>query len=262
MQTVYQKTHGALIPQGGRAVATFPSGLCRVDQTFICPTSAELTHRTALAVGNDFPVDDSPAVDGLKIFPAVQEVRRGDGFTEFRVSGYGRTGDESSNVKLSRKTFTRQFIYNDSTWYQIGTGPGESTEGSITIVGTPRELNISFYLNEISGEIVGDLINPDGSVRVPVPSDVLGVQGFSASSGWTVESISNSFTEASLLGSCLVILKWQIANVDGTFYRAELDIRADRVRWVVDSDNNFGAISEYKVTGTREIIRYIISDQD
>lgn len=91
---IYQKTPGGLFATGERTVSTFPSGLVRVDQTFICPTSAAATHRAALAVGNDMPGGSTPAIDGLKIFPEPQEKKRTDGFTEFIVSAYGRNTAE------------------------------------------------------------------------------------------------------------------------------------------------------------------------
>jgi hypothetical protein len=80
-----------LIAQPGRAVNTFPSGLVRVDQTYLGLTANASTHRAILAVGNDMPDGDtSPCIDGLKIFPEVQERRREDGWTEYIVSAYGR----------------------------------------------------------------------------------------------------------------------------------------------------------------------------
>ena len=95
MATIYEKTVGALIATPGRTVATFPSGLCRVDQKYVCTTANAATHRAALAIGNDMPDgNNAPAIDGLKIYPAPQEIERGDGFTEFMVSAYGRTTDQ------------------------------------------------------------------------------------------------------------------------------------------------------------------------
>jgi hypothetical protein len=89
-----------LIPQPGRAVNTFPSGLVRVDQTYLGLTSNAATHRAILAVGNDMPDGDtSPCIDGLKIFPEVQERRREDGFTEYIVSAYGRTKSSATIEK-------------------------------------------------------------------------------------------------------------------------------------------------------------------
>ena len=81
----------ALIAQPGRAVNTFPSGLVRVDQVYLGLTSQAAANRATLALGNNMPDgDSSPCIDGLKIFPEVQERRREDGFTEFIVSAYGR----------------------------------------------------------------------------------------------------------------------------------------------------------------------------
>jgi hypothetical protein len=93
MPTIYEQNAGSLIAQPNRSVATFDSGLLRVDQEFVCATANADTNRASLAVGNEFPGDTSPAIDGLFIFPAAQESRTGDGLTRFRVSGYGRSTD-------------------------------------------------------------------------------------------------------------------------------------------------------------------------
>lgn len=88
--TIYQKEPGALIPQGDKSYSTFDSGLCRVAQTFICPTSNVQIHRQNMEIGADFPGDQSPAIDGLFIFPSPQEITRPDGLTEIHVTAYGR----------------------------------------------------------------------------------------------------------------------------------------------------------------------------
>jgi hypothetical protein len=103
-QIIYEKNAGELIPQGGRSVSTFPSGLVRVDQTFICSTPNIATHRSDLKVGNDFPGSSEPAIDGLYIYPEVQENRRGDGFSELIASSYGRTADTLQNIR--KQVFT------------------------------------------------------------------------------------------------------------------------------------------------------------
>ena len=98
-----------LIPQPGRAVNTFPSGLVRVDQTYLGLTANAATHRAILAVGNDMPDGDTaPCIDGLKIFPEAQERRREDGFTEYLVSAYGRVnaiGETSFNYEIATFSF-------------------------------------------------------------------------------------------------------------------------------------------------------------
>lgn len=93
-----------LIPQPGRAVNTFPSGLVRVDQTYLGLTSNAAMHRAILAVGNDMPDGDTaPCIDGLKIFPEAQERRREDGFTEYIVSAYGRASSTGQNNSVLKR---------------------------------------------------------------------------------------------------------------------------------------------------------------
>lgn len=105
--TIFTANPTALIAQPGRAVNTFPSGLVRVDQTYLGLTSQAATHRATLAIGNNMPDgDSSPCIDGLKIFPEAQERRREDGFTEFIVSAYGRTKSTSS-IERGIKNFTK-----------------------------------------------------------------------------------------------------------------------------------------------------------
>jgi hypothetical protein len=100
--TIYKSTDD-LIAQAGRTVSTFASGLVRVEQTYLGLTDRAALHRAVLAIGNDMPDgDSSPCIDGLKIFPEVQEVRREDGFTEYQVCAYGRlnvTGKVDSNFQ-------------------------------------------------------------------------------------------------------------------------------------------------------------------
>jgi hypothetical protein len=107
-QIIYEKNAGELIPQGGRSVSTFPSGLIRVDQTFICSTPNIATHRANLKIKEDFPGGFEPAIDGLYIYPEVQENRRGDGFSELIASGYGRTADTLQNIRKQVFTGTVQ----------------------------------------------------------------------------------------------------------------------------------------------------------
>jgi len=107
-QIIYEKNAGELIPQGGRSVSTFPSGLVRVDQTFICSTPNIATHRGNLKIKEDFPGGSEPAIDGLYIYPEVQENRRGDGFSELIASGYGRTADTLQNIRKQVFTGTLQ----------------------------------------------------------------------------------------------------------------------------------------------------------
>ena len=94
---IYQKSPGQLIAQGNRTVSTFPSGLIRVDQSFICATADAASQRALLPVESNFPGGNDPAIDGIYVYPEIQEKRQSDGFTEFIVSGYGRTQETLQN---------------------------------------------------------------------------------------------------------------------------------------------------------------------
>lgn len=125
MATIYEKTPGALIAAPGRTVATFPTGLLRVDQTYICTTASAASHRASLVVGGPVPDGNTvPSNDGLFISPQPQEVERGDGFTEFKVSAYGRTAPNLQSLTLTTKrmSFTR--------YHEIGTAPNFSLTSS------------------------------------------------------------------------------------------------------------------------------------
>ena len=117
MDTIYKTAAGnGLIPQAGRSASTFPSGLIRIDQTYLGLTANAAAHRATLAVGNSMPDgDSSPAIDGLKIFPEPQEIRREDGFTEYKVSAYGRInthGKADSNFEDGFAQFSASIIFN------------------------------------------------------------------------------------------------------------------------------------------------------
>ena len=92
-------------------MATFPSGLCRVDQTYACPSSYAATHRATLAIGSAPPDSNTaPSVDGLYIFPAPEEIQKPDGFTEFRVSAYGRVATGAQNIFLQQEDKSTDII--------------------------------------------------------------------------------------------------------------------------------------------------------
>jgi len=106
MRTIYEKTTGSLIKTADRSITSFPSGLIRVDQVYVGKSDEESTHRAALSYGGAMPnQNDTPAIDGLYIFPEVQESRDGSGLTKYQCSGYGRTTDEYREMTRSRNSF-------------------------------------------------------------------------------------------------------------------------------------------------------------
>ena len=109
-------TTTGLKAQDDRTVQTFPSGLIRVDRTYVCPTASEATFRPILLKGNPPPQDDlAPSIDGLYIFPDPSENRRDDGFTEFRVSSYGRINTGGIIRQLTSVTQLETFTVGTQT---------------------------------------------------------------------------------------------------------------------------------------------------
>lgn len=106
--TYHGTTDLVTLPQ--RDVQTFPSGLVRVDRTYACRKALADRYRRDLAVGNPLPLDPgTPAIDGLYIFPEPREIVRDDGFSEFRVSAYGRTnttGTEQISEEYTTESIT------------------------------------------------------------------------------------------------------------------------------------------------------------
>jgi len=108
--------HGTrdLIALPGRSVQTYPSGLVRVERSFMCRKSDVARYRNILRVNEPMPFDDgAPAIDGLFIFPEPQEQVRDDGFVEFRVTAYGRTSATGIIEKSFKKGVFNCFV-NDT----------------------------------------------------------------------------------------------------------------------------------------------------
>lgn len=91
MATIYEKDTNGLVATGDRVLTTFESGLVRVDRTYVCTNDSAAINQLLLSNGAIPPQDDGfGAVDGLFIFPEPQPIRKPEGFSEFKVSSYGR----------------------------------------------------------------------------------------------------------------------------------------------------------------------------
>jgi hypothetical protein len=164
-----------LIPQAGRSVNTFPSGLVRVDQTYLGLTANAAEHRDILAVGNDMPDGDtSPCIDGLKIFPEAQERRREDGFTEYIVSAYGRSN-------------TTGFILNEPVVNKIDFKKGEQTYSATFTFGSLNLETTMLESDPYSLLEINELENFPSLPRVVFPNGTVILKekyvGLSVSSG-------------------------------------------------------------------------------
>jgi hypothetical protein len=134
-----------LIALPGRSVQNFPSGLMRVERSFMCRKDAVARYRNALRVNEPMPFDDgAPAIDGLFIFPEPQEQVRDDGFVEFRVTAYGRT---SFSAPFERK-LTQGLYYIQANILYNPTTPAPSSP-LLPIDATYPSLNESFVFRTV-----------------------------------------------------------------------------------------------------------------
>jgi len=170
---IYENNPGGLTATGNRSVSMFPSGLCRIDRTYVCRSSSAAVHRETLAVGKSLPGDDgSPGIDGAYIFPAPQEVNSGDGFTEFQVSAFCRNNEEGL-VEYNWKFFS-------TSGYGIN-GIAKNKTKKVTQVVLTKELD------EMLGAAVNALIDETGATKPTM------VDGSSISFGgalWTLGPVS------------------------------------------------------------------------
>jgi len=201
--TLFNSTTAAtgLIAQPGRAVNTFPSGLVRVDQTYLGLTANTATHRGILSVGNDMPDGDTaPCIDGLKIFPEVQERRREDGWTEYIVSAYGRLKltaaienrravyTRGAFLTITRKTVTATIVshsfpsfselgipsgaFSPESAFLFNQESGEPEEGSFTLIsqtGYWQKYNLVFPSSAVSIFFISAGIDAKGEFAMDLP---------------------------------------------------------------------------------------------
>jgi hypothetical protein len=223
-----------LFPGDDRTGTTFPSGLVRVDQTYYCAASEAAAARTALAVGNAPPDGNTdPAIDGLYIFPDVQEIGSGPGMREFQVSAYGRTRSEMRDI-----TFTQ-----------------------IT-------LRLSNSIRFKAWEIRGKLVLPTGT---PLTIDSVTIDPewldpfdfFFVSEDWTLQSLvqrsiryrlmSAASSSSGGYGGYLLPIRAYNVTMKNTVTEATQDFvftLRDPV-WTIENQNNFGAFVEMSIVGDR-----------
>lgn len=151
-----------LSKKGERSVQVFPSGLVRVDQTYVCQTTEEAKFRQQLDEGLILPNDDgTPAIDGLYIFPRPNEIRNADGFTEFKVSAYGRI-----NVGGYSR---REFIEGDTTIIRvstIATSEGATTTRTEDTIRTLNESVIQTFVQLAEQPFLLDIGIPRDSLKI------------------------------------------------------------------------------------------------
>ena len=78
------------IKQSKRIVQTFRSGLCMIQQEYLCRADFSIDYFT-FREGEAISVEDAlPCIDGAYIFPAPSYQDMGNGFVKCTVTAYGR----------------------------------------------------------------------------------------------------------------------------------------------------------------------------
>jgi hypothetical protein len=176
--------HGTrdLIAMPGRSVQAFPSGLVRVERSFLCRKGDVARYRNALRVNEPMPFDDgAPAIDGLFIFPEPQEQVRDDGFVEFRVTAYGRT-NIFSQIAIEKSIIKSQYLYiieesinfpaqilTRDSFNEIYTIRGvlASSESTIAILTPPNIENLLVVPARTTEPLVAGIVNfPEDKITV------------------------------------------------------------------------------------------------
>jgi len=149
--------HGTanLIALPNRTVQTYPSGLVRVERSFVCRKDSVTRFRNTIKVNEPMPFDDgAPAIDGLYIFPEPQEFVRDDGFVEFRVTAYGRY---RLDAELEEGAVQGTYFYDFVT--ETITNEGVSVSGNS---GFGESLNSVYNFRRVlsQGESLSSLLEP------------------------------------------------------------------------------------------------------
>lgn len=159
--------HGTtdLIALPNRTVQTYPSGLVRVERSFVCRKDQVAKYRNTIKVNEPMPLDDgAPAIDGLYIFPEPQEIVRDDGFVEFKVTAYGRGRiDFSAQVGAALGSVRADISITDINRL-------ENTGSSSSSFRTFNSLNQTFTYRSVfpSSQSLASIIQPPNAFNVEV----------------------------------------------------------------------------------------------
>lgn len=167
--------------------------------------------------------DSSPCIDGLKIFPEVQERYREDGFTEYLVSAYGRINSIGFFRKTkSYKTYGVHFSISEP---ECPGGYNSSSYSAAQFSGFLDKATQIYVIPASTGPVL--LQPPPGTIR------------FTDSS--TGENIlEKNFTPQQLAPTLFLEGTWQ---GDFSSRKPTLTILVENVEY-----NNYGSFDEYQIT--------------
>jgi hypothetical protein len=233
--------HGTrnLITAPGRSVQTFPSGLVRVERTYICRRGDEARYRSELAVGNLLPNDEgSPSIDGLYIYPDPQEQTMDSGFTEFRVTAYGRTNttgtiERQGVIERLTGSYGRHFdyLYENYVFTKV----------------LPSNVSLSQIFEPPQIDIITE-VQPSASITSFTKYDgpiILGYFG----GRWYIDAAAQAF----------VVSEQPFLDSGSSFTYYTRYYVAKGIYYISHSAKNFGAFSEYSIIYKPDVPRLVSS---
>jgi len=91
---------------GGQSIEQWESGLIRLTQSYLVPTTDKLTYIQSFAKGTQVDDTGTPASDGLYVYPEPTCTDLNNGFSRITVTAYGRKDTYSFDTTYSRISFT------------------------------------------------------------------------------------------------------------------------------------------------------------
>jgi len=230
---IYHGSQG-LITLPERNVQTFPSGLVRIDRVYACRKTLADRFRRDLAVGNPLPFDNrSPSIDGAFIFPDPQETTRDDGFTEFRVSAYGRTSTRGNLQKQGAIERFDVFDYLYETYVFLKVLPDNV---SLRQVFAPPQVDIVTEIRPTRNVI--SVKKYDGPINLRGPIGIT-----------TFLQIVRSFEQA-----IVIEVQTEFAGIQYRLYLVNKGIN-----YISHTTQNFGAFSEYAIFYSPSVPYFAVS---
>lgn len=234
--------HGTtdLIALPNRTVQTYPSGLVRVERSFVCRKDQVARYRNTIKVNEPMPFDNgAPAIDGLYIFPEPQEVVRDDGFVEFRVTAYGRT---TTTGNLESKYIRGGIAYSGNN------GSLDWSASSYAMV--PEYLQRIVLQNE---EVKNFSFSIDAEI-LPASVEML-FENFGVSDTFSFALVPYAIWENYMMtgptASGLLYKNTKFAPTDGVLFSNMPFVSKSRIGYLISSDitsTNFGIFNEYVIT--------------
>ena len=240
LKSATSPTSSHWIRKAGRTVSTFDSGLCLIQEEYVCP--AFLADLSFFQVGD--PISNSdPCIDGAFIFPAPSVVEDENGFTTARVSSYGRwrTAPHVTAYKTKLPMSLSVSIREGDRLYYSETPTGEASFYFFS------DVIVKKFVLPTGSDI--DLVPPSSELRnysatgrrLPSKLDILAVQ----------ELFGGALTFSRTYDNVISTQKIKITQADHTSVNGDdfLPHKPNISLSLVSCEEiNFGKFTEYTVT--------------